>query len=136
MTKTDSPTDPPHRPSWLLRRVDQAVVAVLVLAGLAATVGWWGSQGGFQGRLIEVQRAEPRAAAYQVDLNTAEWPELIQIPSIGPTLGRRIVESRQNDGPFLDHDDLMRVRGIGPKTLETVRPYLRPMPGSSALAGQ
>jgi hypothetical protein len=30
----------------------------------------------------------------------------------------------------------MRVRGIGPKTLEQIRPYLRPMPDGNALAGQ
>ena len=135
VTKAHSPPEPPRRPSRLLRRADQAVVAGFVLAGLASVVGWWGSQGGFRGRLIEVHRAEPRAAAYQVDLNAAQWPELIQIPGIGPTLARRIVESRETDGPFLDHADLMRVRGIGPKTLEAARPYLRPMPDGNALAG-
>jgi competence protein ComEA len=110
-------------------------VAVLVLAGLTATIGWWVSQGGWQGRLIEVQRAEPQVAGFQVDLNEADWPELIQLPGIGQTLAQRIVESRETEGPFLDHGDLMRVRGIGPKTLEGVRPYLRPMPDADALVG-
>jgi len=134
--QTESPSDPPGRPSRLLRRADQAAVAVLMLVGLAATIGWWSSQGGFQGRLLDIDRAGQRVADYQVDLNGADWPELIQIPGIGPVLARRIVESRQTGGPFLDHEDLMRIRGIGPKTLESVRPYLRPMPGGSALAGQ
>ncbi len=31
---------------WLLRRADQATVAVLVLVAVVATVGWWVSQGG------------------------------------------------------------------------------------------
>ena len=112
---SNSPNDSHRGPSWLLRRADQAVVAVLVLAALGATVGWWISQGGWQGRLIEVERAEPRLASFQVDLNAADWPELIQLPGIGPTLARRIVESRRAEGPFLDQDDLMRIRGIGPK---------------------
>lgn len=121
---------------WLLRRADQATVAVLVLIALASTVGWWISQGGCAGRLIEVDRAEPLSATFQVDPNTADWPELVQLPGIGPTLARRIVESRRADGPFLDHEDLRRVRGIGPKTLDRIRPYLRPMPEANAFAGQ
>jgi len=133
---SDAEKDPRRSPSWLLRRADQAAVAVLVLAGLGATIGWWLSQGGWQGRLIEVEQAEPRTASFQVDINQADWPELIQLPGIGETRARRIIESRQTDGPFVNHDDLMRVRGIGPRTLERVRPYLRPVAGAEGLAGQ
>jgi len=126
-----NPSSGPHR---LLRRADQATVAVLVLAGLVSTVGWWVSQGGLQGRLIEVEQAEPLAADFEVDLNRADWPELVQLPGIGPTLAKRIVESRRTDGPFLDNNHLMRVKGIGPKTLQRVRPYLRPVPDATGLA--
>jgi len=104
--------------------------------GLVATVGWWLSQGGLSGRLIELETAEPRAAAFEVDVNEADWPELAQLPSIGPTLARRIVESRETDGLFFDHDELRRVKGIGPKTLEEIRPYLRPMPDGGMLVGR
>jgi competence protein ComEA len=128
------PTDPPPGPNWLLRRADQAAVAVLVLAALGATIGWWLSHGGWQGRLVEVERAEPRTASFQVDINQADWPELVQLPGIGPVLAGRIIESRRTEGPFVDHHDLLRVRGIGPKTLEQVRPYLRPMPAADSLA--
>lgn len=121
--------------AWLLRRADQAAVAAMVLFGLTATAAWWLSQGGWQGRLVEVDRAEPKTARYLVDVNTAAWPELAQLPDLGETLARRIVQSRRRDGPFLDHDDLRRVRGIGPKTLERIRPYLLPMPSRKALAG-
>jgi competence protein ComEA len=58
------------------------------------------------------------------------------LPDIGPTLAGRIVESRAAEGAYLDHDDLMRVKGIGPKTLEKIRPYLLPMPEHSGLAGR
>ena len=76
-----------------------------------------------------VDRADPLAVRFEVDINTADWPELMQLPGIGQTLAHRIVQSRQTAGPFADQDDLRRVRGIGPKTLEQIRPYLRPMPG-------
>jgi competence protein ComEA len=130
------PSKPPGNPYWMLRRADQATVAVLVMVGLGLTVGWWISQGGWQGRLIEVERAKPQTASFQVDLNEAAWPELTQLPNIGQTLAERIVDSRQDDGPFLDHNDLMRVRGIGPKTLDKLRPYLQPMPPGGAVAGR
>lgn len=131
----DSPKRPPALPTWLLRRADQAGVAVLVSAGLVAMIGWWISHGGCRGRLIEVEHAQPQTARFEVDINTADWPELVQLPDIGEVLARRIVESRQTDGPYLDHEDLKRVRGIGPKTLEQIRPYLRPMPGQGTVAG-
>lgn len=122
--------------SWLLRRADQAAVGLLVAAGLAAMVGWWLAHGGWQGRLVEVDRAADRRARFQVDVNTAEWPELAQLPSIGPTLARRIVQSRTEEGPFPDHESLKRVRGIGPKTLEEIRPYLLPVPSHQTVAGR
>ena len=126
--------DPSRHPRWLLRRADQVAVAALVAVALAAMGGWWIAQGGWGGRLIEIDRAEHLAARFQVDINAAEWPELMQLPGIGPTLAKRIVDSRRTAGPFADQDDLRRVRGIGPKTLEQIRPYLRPMPDSSNVA--
>jgi competence protein ComEA len=122
-----TPDDLSSGPHWLLRRTDQAAVAVLLLVALAAAVGWWLVHGGWQGRLVEIDRAEPQTASFQVDINRADWPELSQLPGIGPTLARRIIESRQSEGPYQDHDDLLRVRGIGPKTLERLRPYLLPL---------
>ena len=56
-----------------------------------------------------------------------------QLPGIGAILAQRIIESRQNEGPFVDHDDLLRVRGIGPKRLDRLRPYLSPIPKTDNL---
>jgi competence protein ComEA len=130
----DRPSSRQATRTWLLRRADQAAVAGLVLLALASMAGWWVAHGGWRGRLVEIERAEPLQARFQVDLNQADWPELVQLPGIGETLARRIVESREREGRFLDHEDLMRVRGIGPKTLDRVRPYLTPMPERGAMA--
>ncbi len=127
-------SDPSNYPRWLLRRADQIAVAALVVAALAAISGWWAYHGGWQGRLSEIDRAEPLVARFEVDINAADWPELMQLPGIGQTLAHRIVESRTIAGPFADHDDLRRVKGIGPKTLERIRPYLRSMPGRDAVS--
>ncbi len=59
-----------------------------------------------------------------VDPNTADTSLLEQLPGIGPSIARAIVEDRQARGPFTDVDELQRVRGIGPATLESLRPFL------------
>jgi competence protein ComEA len=135
LTRTWAKYAPQSEPRWLLRRTDQAVIAVVVLGSLVAMIGWYLSQGGWQGRLIELDRTAPLAVQFQVDINAAAWPELVQLPGVGETLARRIVDSREHEGPFVDHSDLLRVQGIGPKTLERIRPYLRPMPQQNTLAG-
>jgi competence protein ComEA len=119
-----SDTPEPH---WLLRRADQATVAVLVLAGLTATVGWWFATGGWGGRLVEIDSAEPQQAIFQVDINQAEWVELAQLPGIGRELAERIVTSRRKEGPFRSHEELRRVKGIGERTMTRIRPYLLPI---------
>ncbi len=122
-------------PRPLLRRLDQAVIATLVSFALVGMTIYWVIQGGPRGELIEIDRAKPLAARYLVDLNKAAWPEFAELPDVGETLARRIVESRETAGAFRDHGDLRRVRGIGPRMLEKLKPYLLPMPGQQEVAG-
>jgi competence protein ComEA len=96
---------------------------------------YWFAHGGHRGELIEIDRADPLTARFLVDVNKADWPEFAELPDVGETLARRIVESRDAAGPFGDHDDLLRVRGIGPRTLEKLKPYLLPMPNQQDVAG-
>jgi len=127
----------PANSAWrpVLRRMDQAAAAALVALSLVGMGVYWVVQGGPRGELIEIDRAEPLMARYLVDINKAEWPEFAELPDIGETMARRIVDSRQAAGAFGDHDDLRRVRGIGPRTLEKLKPYLLPMPGQQEVAG-
>ena len=126
---------PAHEHRALLRRADQIGVAALVLAGFLGLGVWWWWQGGLSGGLVDLETAEPRQAKFAVDLNTAAWTELAQIPEIGEALARRIVESRKVDGPFVKLDALDRVPGIGPRTLEQMRPYLQPIPQDENVVG-
>ncbi len=123
---SDSPQESGSSP-WLLRRIDQLAVAGLCAFAVVALALYWLAHGGLHGRLIEIDRIDPLAAQFQVDVNTALLPELINIPDIGDTLGQRIIDYRQQNGPFKSVDQLRHVKGIGPKTLEKIKPYLRPI---------
>ena len=67
-------------------RADQAAIAALVLFSLGAMACYWIVQGGLHGRMIHIDRVDPLTVHYQVDLNTAEKPELVTLPEIGDTL--------------------------------------------------
>ena len=58
----------------------------------------------------------------------ADWERL---PGIGPSLAARIVADRAANGPFGGVAGLARVRGIGPKTVERLRPFLTSQPVDS-----
>ena len=77
----------------------------------------------------------PQTVHFVVDVNTAEEPELIQLPGIGATLARRIIETRETSGPFLRPDDLRRVKGIGEKKTAQLRPYVQTSPAAGADSG-
>jgi competence protein ComEA len=125
-----------REPRPLLRHADQAVVASLVVLSLVGLASYFVVQGGFRGGLIEIDRVGPLEARFRVDLNQAQWPELSQLPEVGETLARRIVDSRSVNGPFKDNDDPRRVRGIGPRTLERIKPYLLPRPSQQEVADE
>ena len=96
MTPANREKKSADRRGWrpILRAADQAAVAGLVLVALVGMGVYWIVQGGLRGELIEIDRAAPLVARFQVDVNAAGWPELSQLPDVGETLARRIVESR------------------------------------------
>lgn len=60
----------------------------------------------------------------KVDINMASADELELLPTVGPSLARRIVEAREKHGPFTAPNELLRVRGVGQKTLAKLLPLL------------
>lgn len=59
-----------------------------------------------------------------LDINTATASDLEALPHIGKEMAKRIVRFREINGPFLNLNDLTRVKGLGPKTLEKVQGLL------------
>jgi competence protein ComEA len=67
------------------------------------------------------KQAEPLTQA--LNINTAVPAQLEQLPGIGPVLAERIVAERSRQ-PFEKVQDLRRVKGIGPKTLAKIKPWV------------
>ncbi len=53
-----------------------------------------------------------------VNINTANKAELMTLPKIGPVTAERIIHYREEYGNFKSIEDLVHVKGIGPKTFE------------------
>ncbi len=60
-----------------------------------------------------------------VELNTASAPLLERVSGLTPTLAKAIVEWRDENGKFSSRDDLMKVKGLGPKAFEQCAGFLR-----------
>ncbi|MBZ5516957.1 MAG: helix-hairpin-helix domain-containing protein [Acidobacteriia bacterium] len=68
---------------------------------------------------------EAAAPAMVLDINRATAQDFAQLPEIGPKLAQRIVAYREKHGPFRRVEDVLVIRGIGPKKWRKIRPYLR-----------
>lgn len=68
--------------------------------------------------------ANKKPPAAPVNLNTATSEELQTVPGIGPATAEKILLMRKNYGAFKSVDDLLAIKGLGPKRLEKMRKYL------------
>ena len=68
------------------------------------------------------------AASFQaklVDINSADLAELKTIKGIGDVKAQAIIDYRSEHGPFNKPEDLIKVKGIGEKTLAKLLPYIK-----------
>jgi competence protein ComEA len=92
-----------------------ALMLVLALTGAAAAPA------------LAAPSAAPKAGASEarpIDINTADGAALESVPGIGKSLSQRILAFREKNGAFQSVDDLLKVPGIGEKSIQRLRPYL------------
>ena len=64
---------------------------------------------------------ESASSTELIDINTASLAELDSLPGIGPTTAQKIIDYREQNGPFLTKEDIINVSGIGPGTYERLK---------------
>jgi comEA protein len=60
-----------------------------------------------------------------LNLNQATLQQLQLLPGIGPKMAERVLEYRKTKGPFQSTEQIMDVKGIGPKKFEKFKAYLK-----------
>jgi competence ComEA-like helix-hairpin-helix protein len=87
----------------------------------------------FVSRDFEFQTVETARLPDTINPNDASWPSLARLPGLGESKAKAIVKYREDwlanhpAGPpaFEKPDDLARVKGLGPATVEKLKPFLR-----------
>lgn len=99
------------------RRRIEIIIPALLIAGLASML--IGRQWFADTAWIGVSPTTVR-----VNINVATEAELRLLPGVGPALAGRIVANRAAEGPFQSIGDLDRVKGIGPRTIAKLAPFI------------
>ena len=73
------------------------------------------------GLTLHVKGAGQEEGPQRVDINRAEVWLLRALPGVGETLAQRIVDYREQNGPFLNTGDLVKVAGIGASSYERIK---------------
>ncbi|MEW5722813.1 MAG: helix-hairpin-helix domain-containing protein [Thermodesulfobacteriota bacterium] len=106
---------------------------VLAAAGLAAEKNDPAPAITAPGQLVVGARLEFRplsgaaalALGRKMDLNQASALDLALLPGLGPALAADILRDRTLRGPYSSLEDLARLEGLGPRSLEKLRPFAR-----------
>ncbi len=93
------------------------VIPGILLIIMAVHVLHWFSLSAYPVQYVSSFRAA-------IDPNTASADELQRLPGVGPVIAQRIISFRSKTGPFEDADELTAVKGIGPKKLAKMKPYI------------
>jgi competence ComEA-like helix-hairpin-helix protein len=71
-----------------------------------------------------IAAAKKKPPDHPINLNTATSAELQQVPGIGPVTADRVLKMRKVHGPFKSVNELRAIKGIGPRRLAKMKPYL------------
>ena len=103
-------------------------LVVIMVCGLVMEYGWFG----YSAPLLTVTPVTVTDGSgltnsqeqTKINVNTATVSILDTLPKVGPTLAQRIVDYREENGPFTKPEELKNVAGIGDKVLEAILPYI------------
>jgi len=111
----------PEHDGWPLipDRNERRGVLLLVLASVIVLTGVvWIRYAGSPGDLSSIS---PEST--YPNLNRDPATRIEEIPGIGPVRSKAIARHRRRHGPYERYQDLKNVHGIGPETIEKIKPY-------------
>lgn len=110
-----------------LRVLIAAVALALAAVGVTRIVAHvWG-----QGEITVRGTGDTLVPPLRLNVNAAPPYELEMLPGVGPKTARAIARHREQHGPFQELGELTRVKGIGPKTVDDIRPHAMCAPPES-----
>jgi competence ComEA-like helix-hairpin-helix protein len=115
-----------------LENVALLLLAAATLAGLGVAA-YVRSRPAAQVGVLHPPDGRDRFVVY---VNDDDWPTIALLPRVGETLAKALVDHRSRFGRFRTPEDLTRVRGIGAKTVEYLRPYISLDPPPTRPAGR
>jgi len=84
------------------------------------------------GKSATPYQASESNLAGRLNINTSTVEELVMLPGIGEGIAKNIISFRNANGPFNSVDDLIKVKGVGDKRLDALRPLIK-LEGPSTL---
>ncbi len=103
-----------------LTRQERSVVIVMMCVCLLGTAGhYFFKKFPHLDNLISV--LENDSLSKKIDINTASYEKLVNLPLIGPATANRILEYRNRHGAFESMDAFMTVRGVGKAHFERMK---------------
>ena len=67
---------------------------------------------------------KPEDLKVKLDINSAQWHELVLLPKLGEAKARAIVVYRKEHGDFQSLDELGRVKGIGTTIIDAIKEHI------------
>ena len=119
------------RTQVFFRRSEQPLIVALIVASLVGIGFYVWNQSRIHNGVVDIDEAPKQTAAFQVDVNSADWPELANLPGIGEIIAKSIIQHREINGPFISNESLIDVDGIGPNKLAKIERFLLPFDSST-----
>jgi len=98
-----------------MKNARKMLVFVLVMGVAAFSLSAWAAEQTSKTAAVQTQK---------IDINKASVEDLADLKGIGPQYAKRIVQYREQHGPFGKVEDIQNVQGIGPKTMEAIKDSL------------
>ena len=90
----------------MFKRIELVTLVLIFVVAAGVSAAYPGTQG---------QAPAPKPEVKRVNINKADAEQLQALPGIGPGTAERIIRYREQHGPFQRIEELMNVRGIGPR---------------------